>query len=288
MKAGDSFFPMPKSFLEEHWAEMSYDEKGVCVALVAFYNVGYECFPGDERLAKEAGVAVKNVLAAVESLISRGMIDRKDITKGGIGTHPGYANALKLRRRGSVFLSSRLVHSGCWADLLPVSRALYVAMRSVAVMKEEHLQVLHEDSENAELDFDPESIPDMYRDLEWMICDETQAELCRLAGIHRSKFKKAQEDLVAHGLIEPLEEGGNLSDCKVRFLSETWPAMTRQEQREHIRSRKAAGATTGSLLKEISRERRRTRNIGKRTRKIEKCPRNSANMSPLDDIESPF
>lgn len=288
MKAGDAFFPMPKSFLKEHWPTMTKDEQAVCVALVSFYDAKYECFPGDERLAKEAGIAVKNVAAAVESLISRGMITRKDIAKGCIGPKPGYANALKLGRRGNIFLQSILVHSGCWADLSQVGRALYVSMRYAACINDAAKDVLlcgYDEVDGIEIEYMEDEIKTLYKDLEWMVCDEIQAELCRLAGIHRSKFKKAQEDLVAHGLLEPLEEGGDLSDCKVRFWSETWKAMTSREKREHIRLRLAAGATTGSLLKEISKERRRTRRC---TRKIEKRPRKSTDMSPLDDLESPF
>lgn len=254
MKAGDAFFPMPKSFLEEHWAEMSKDEQAVCVALVSCYDSRRECFPGDKYLAAQAGVAVKNVAPAVEALVARGLIARKPVDKGVFKGKPGYVNALALSKRGNVFLQAHLVRSGCWADLSSVGRALYIAMRCAAEIDDDAKDVLLseiDEIDGIETELGEDAIRALYGDLEWMICTKSQTDLCMMAGIHRSKFKKAQEDLLAHGLLEPLTEGGNLKRCYVRFWSETWKAMSRSERRVYLLARREAGATTGSLLAEM-------------------------------------
>jgi hypothetical protein len=168
-----------------------------------------------DNLAKQAGVSVDTIHKGTRELVdgkykltkeSDPLLEMKKTSEGPRHFYLYRVTFIRKdmieRWKGEYFLfHTCIIESGVWSNLKPRAKALYLALRSVAIQDYQ----LYRDIEH-ENGFDWMTPYDEYlRDRNWDVVDCPLAELGRLVGINVTNIKLPLQQLERFGLVERID-----------------------------------------------------------------------------------
>lgn len=162
-----------------------------------------------ENIAKIAGINPLTVDKGIENLMGHNLLDDMPILERQMkteGKRHFYMYRVRFVRKnmmvdykGQFFIFHNcIIQSGVWAELSPRAKALYLAIRSIAIFDWQG----YADEHDIPYSEGQQIYGEDYKDREWDCCSSTLSELCRMVNIDSSNIKEVLQQLKYHHLVE--------------------------------------------------------------------------------------
>jgi len=197
------FYMLPKLWVKDHvWANLSPSGKAVFVVVARHADEKGECCPGEERIARMAGLTEKTTRQALNDCEDMDLlrIQRYTTARG------QRAKRYKLNTAQGkwIQMTHALTDSGVWQYLTPTARAVYVAMRHYGWWElDTYCDLIGED-------IHPDDLKETYATRRFDICQADGGLLADFAGITTRSLHAAKVSLHKHHLID--NAGEHLAD----------------------------------------------------------------------------